>query len=93
MYQSTLKLGNQSDEWYWFYYKTDVKQAGTSIDIIYLAYVVSLFTFQGSTHLQKIGRFDFSFREHEGEVKAWQVVFQQLHRDMFPQNCRFFASF
>jgi hypothetical protein len=25
---------------------------------------------QGSPHLQKTGRFDFSLREHEGEVKA-----------------------
>jgi hypothetical protein len=25
---------------------------------------------QGSPHLQKIGRLDFSLREHEGEVKA-----------------------
>jgi hypothetical protein len=42
---------------------------------------------QGSPHLQKTGRFDFSLREHEGEVKAWQGDFQQLHRDMFPQKC------
>ena len=25
---------------------------------------------QGSPHLQKAGRLDFSLREHEGEVKA-----------------------
>jgi hypothetical protein len=25
---------------------------------------------QGSPHLQKIGRLDYSLREHEGEVKA-----------------------
>jgi hypothetical protein len=25
---------------------------------------------QGSPHLQKTGRLDFSLREHEGEVKA-----------------------
>ena len=42
---------------------------------------------QGSPNLQKIGRLDFSIREHEGEVKAWQGDFQQLHRDMFPQKC------
>ena len=42
---------------------------------------------QGSPHLQKAGRLDFSLREHEGEVKAWQRDFQQLHRDIFPQKC------
>ena len=42
---------------------------------------------QGSSHLQKTGRLDFSLREHEGGVKAWQGDFQQLHRDMFPQKC------
>jgi hypothetical protein len=26
---------------------------------------------QGSSHLQKIGRFDFSLREHEGEVNEY----------------------
>ena len=34
---------------------------------------------QGSPHLQKIGRLDFSLREHEGEVKAWQGDFQKRH--------------
>jgi hypothetical protein len=50
---------------------------------------------QGSPHLQKIGRLDFSLREHEGEVKASKGDFQQLHRDMIPQkHCwGFFASF
>jgi site-specific DNA-adenine methylase len=28
------------------------------------------YMYQGSPHLQKIGRLDFSLREHEGEVKA-----------------------
>jgi hypothetical protein len=32
---------------------------------------------QGSPHLQKTGRLDFSLRDHEGEVKAWQGDFQQ----------------
>ena len=41
---------------------------------------------QGSPHLQKIGRLDFSLREHEGEVKASEGDFQQLHRDMIPQK-------
>jgi hypothetical protein len=27
-------------------------------------------SYQGSPHLQKTGRLDFSLREHEGEVKA-----------------------
>ena len=42
---------------------------------------------QGSPHLQKTGRLDFSLREHEGEVKTRQGDFQQLHRDMFLQIC------
>ena len=46
---------------------------------------------QGSPHLQKIGRLDFSLRADEGEVKAWQGDFQQLHRDMFPQKCGVFS--
>jgi hypothetical protein len=44
-------------------------------------------------HLQKIGRLDFSLRDHEGEVKAWQGDFQQHHRDMFLQKCGFFHFF
>jgi len=43
--------------------------------------------YQGSSHFQKIGRHDFTLREHEGEAKAWQWDFQQLHRDMFLQKC------
>ena len=46
-----------------------------------------ILVFQCSPHLQKTGRLDFSLREHEGEVKAWQGDFQQLHRDMFPKKC------
>jgi len=42
---------------------------------------------QGSAHLQKTERLDFTHREHEGEVKTWQRDFQQLHRDMFLQKC------
>ena len=42
---------------------------------------------QGSPHT-KTGRLAFSLREHEGEVKAWQGDFQQLHRDMFPLESR-----
>jgi hypothetical protein len=37
--------------------------------------------------LQKTGRLDFSLREHEGEVKAGQGDFQELHRDMLLQKC------
>jgi hypothetical protein len=48
---------------------------------------IYLWTVQGSPHLQKIGRLDFSLREHEGEVKAWQGDFQQINRDMFLQKC------
>jgi hypothetical protein len=32
---------------------------------------------------------DFSLREHEGKVNAWQRDFQQLHRDTFPQKLAF----
>ena len=46
----------------------------------------SCYNLQGSPNLQKIGRLDFSLREHEGEVKAWQG-------DMFPQKCGFFPFF
>ena len=35
---------------------------------------------------KKIGRLDFSLREHEGEVKAWQG-------DIFAQECGFFHFF
>ena len=42
---------------------------------------------QGSPHLQKTERLDFSLREHEEEVRAWQGDFQQLHGDMIPQKC------
>ena len=48
---------------------------------------------QGSTHLQKSGRLDFSLKDHEGEVKAWQGDFQQRHRDMFSQKYVFFSHF
>ena len=41
-----------------------------------------------SPHLQQNKkRLDISSRRQEGEVKAWQGDFQQLHRDMFPQKC------
>jgi hypothetical protein len=40
-----------------------------------------------STHLQKIGRLDFSLRKHEGEVKAITERLQQLHKDIFLQKC------
>ena len=46
--------------------------------------------YQGSPHLRKIGRLDFSLRDHEGEVKAWQGESQQHHRDMFLPKCVFF---
>jgi hypothetical protein len=37
------------------------------------------YIYQGSSHLQKTGRLDFSLREHEGEVKTLQRDLQQLH--------------
>jgi hypothetical protein len=49
--------------------------------------------FQGSPHLQNTGRLDFSFREHYGEVKAWQGDFQQLQRHAFAKMCCFLTSF
>jgi hypothetical protein len=39
-------------------------------DQIILIGKIFLCVYQGSPHLQKIGRLDFSLREHEGEVKA-----------------------
>ena len=44
------------------------------------------FTKQGSPHLHKIGRLDFSLREHEGEVKAWQGDFHQLQNVFFSHH-------
>ena len=44
-------------------------------------------------HLQKIGRLDFSLRDHKGEVEAWQGDFQQRHRDMFSQKWGVFSHF
>ena len=43
---------------------------------------------QGSPHLQKTGRLDFSLRELNMREK-WRhnEDFQQLHRDVFPQKC------
>jgi len=43
----------------------------TEFDIYdFIIVINSLFLYQGSPHLQKIGRLDFSLRDHEGEVKA-----------------------
>ena len=39
----------------------------------------------------KIERLDFSFREHEGEVKAWLTTASQTH--VFTNICCFFKSF
>ena len=48
-------------------------------------------TIQGSPHLQKTGRLDFSLRDHEREVKAWQGDFQQRHRHVFAKIWGFFT--
>jgi hypothetical protein len=47
-----------------FLYVFDITTIGKHQKIKYICYV------QGSPHLQKTGRLDFSLREHEGEVKA-----------------------
>jgi hypothetical protein len=41
-------------------------------------YMYHTTSIQSSPHLDKIGRLDFSLREHEIEVKAWQGDFQHL---------------
>ena len=65
-------------KWWIFAYFLCTVVLSTSEKIAYM--------YQGSPHLQKIGRLDFSLREHEGEVKAWQG-------DMFSQKCGFFHFF
>jgi hypothetical protein len=78
-----------------FYSANSLRQQSVDRHVAPLGHIILILSQpeQGSPHLQNTGRLNFPLREHEGEVKAWQRDFQQLHRDMFPQICCFFASF